>query len=204
MARRSPTPDELRSQAVHALSTRITSLYWFNLSLKSLLKYPDTWEPITRIGREIRMLEPFYLAGDAYRFERRTRPDGSPDWDLASIAAPDAAVLFALDTAYAPDPQEHVFQFGEPREVSFSFDLPPWLRQPRDLFRVDADGLHEVPWHIAGQGVAIDDKCRRDAIYVATTSQQVRGEIEERRKAAQTREEAFPVNLRLLEELKRV
>ena len=202
-ARRSPTPDELRSQAVHALSTRITSLYWFNLSLKSLLKYPDTWEPITRIGREIRMLEPFYLAGDAYRFERRTRTDGSPDWDLASIAAPDAAVLFALDTAYAPDPQEHVFQFGEPREVSFSFDLPPWLRQPRDLFRVDADGLHEVPWHIAGQGVAIDDKCRRDAIYVATTSQQVRGEIEERRKAAQAREEAFPVNLMLLEELKK-
>jgi hypothetical protein len=55
-ARRSPTPDELRAQAMHALSTRITSLYWFNLSLKSLLAFPDTWEPITRIGREIRML----------------------------------------------------------------------------------------------------------------------------------------------------
>ena len=141
---------------MHALSTRITSLYWFNLSLKSLRKYPDTWEPITRIGREIRMLEPFYLAGDAYRFERRTRTDGSPDWDLASIAAPDAAVLFALDTAYAPDPQEHVFQFGEPREVSFSFDLPPWLRQPRDLFRVDADGLHEV--HVAHRGPGSCDR----------------------------------------------
>ena len=31
-ARRSPTPDELRSQAMHALSTRITSLYWFTAS----------------------------------------------------------------------------------------------------------------------------------------------------------------------------
>lgn len=81
-SRRSPTPDELRSQAMHALSSRITSLYWFNLSLKSLLKFPDTWEPIARIGREIRMLEPFLLAGDAYDFERRTNADGTPDWDL--------------------------------------------------------------------------------------------------------------------------
>ncbi len=40
--RRSPTPDELRAQAMHALATRITSLYWFNLSLKSLAKFPDT------------------------------------------------------------------------------------------------------------------------------------------------------------------
>ena len=194
-ARRSPTPDELRSQAVHALSTRITSLYWFNLSLKSLLKYPDTWEPITRIGREIRMLEPFYLAGDAYRFERRTRSDGSPDWDLASIAAPDAAVLFALDTAYAPDPQEHVFQFGEPREVSFSFDLPPWLRKPRDLFRVDADGLHEV--HVAHRGPGSCDRRqvppRRDlrSDHVAASARRNR-RTEEGRAA---REEAFPVNL---------
>ncbi len=67
---------------MHALSSRITSLYWFNLSLKSLLKFPDTWEPIARIGREIRMLEPFLLAGDAYDFERRTNADGTPDWDL--------------------------------------------------------------------------------------------------------------------------
>ena len=200
-ARRSPTPDELRSQAVHALSTRITSLYWFNLSLKSLLSFPDTWEPIQRIGREIRMLEPFYLAGDAYRFVRRTRSDGSPDWDLASIAAPDAAVLFALDTAYAPDPQENVFRFGEPREASFSFDLPPWLRKPTDLFRVDADGVRQVNWRIAGQGVVIEDRCSRDAIYVATTSQQVRGAIEERRKAALAREAAFPADRIALEKL---
>jgi len=32
-SRTSPTPDELRLQAYHALSSRITSLYWFNLAL---------------------------------------------------------------------------------------------------------------------------------------------------------------------------
>ena len=108
------------AQALHALSTRITSLYWFNLSLKSLLKFPDTWEAMTRVGREIRMLEPLFLEGDAYRFERRLR-EGMPDWDLASIAAPDAAVLFALDTAYEASKKDSLFTFGAPRPRLVSF-----------------------------------------------------------------------------------
>ena len=149
------------------------------------------------------MLEPFYLAGDAYRFQRRTRSDGAPDWDLASIAAPDAAVLFALDTAYTPDPQENVFRFGQPRDASFSFDLPPWLRQPNDLFRVDADGIHEVPWRVTDRGVVIDDRCSRDAVYVAARLPQVRREIEQRRQAALAKEEAFPIDLSHLEKLKK-
>lgn len=192
-ARRSPTPDELRSQAMHALATRITSLYWFNLSLKSLLKFPDTWEPITRIGREMRMLEPFLLEGDSYRFERRTR-DGTPDWELSSIAAPDAAVLFANDTAYAVDPVENVFKFGPPRPVQFTFPLPHWLRTPKDVFRVDADGLHETKWRSAGQGVIIEDTQSRDAIYIATHSPSVRVGFEQRRQRAMALEAANPID----------
>ena len=201
-ARRSPTPDELRSQAMHALSTRITSLYWFNLSLKSLLKFPDTWEPLTRIGREMRMLEPFLLEGDAYRFERRTR-DGEPDWDLASIAAPDAAVLFANDTAYIADPAENVFKFGPPRAVEFPFALPPWLRAPKDVFRVDADGIHETKWRSTAQGVIIEDTQSRDAIYIATHSPTVRAALEQRRQSAVAQEAAHPIERKALELLKK-
>lgn len=201
-ARRSPTPDELRSQAVHALSTRITSLYWFNLSLKSLLKFPDTWEPITRIGREVRMLEPFLLEGDAYRFERRTR-DGAPDWDLASIAAPDAAVLFASDTAYTADEQENVFKFGPPRAVEFAFALPHWVRAPKDVFRVNADGIHETKWRSAGRGVIIEDTQSRDAIYIATHSATVRAALEQRRQSALALEAANPIEREALELLKK-
>lgn len=190
--RRSPTPDELRSQAMHALSTRVTSLYWFNLSLGSLLKFPDTWEPITRIGREMRMLEPFLLEGDAYRFERRTR-DGAPDWDLASIASPDAAVLFANDTAYVADEKENVFKFGPPRAVEFSFALPHWLRSPKEVFRVDADGLHETRWRTTGQGVIIEDTRSRDAIYIATRSSGIRAALEQRRQSALAVEAANPI-----------
>jgi hypothetical protein len=183
---------------MHALSTRITSLYWFNLSLKSLMKYPDTWEPMTRIGREIRMLEPFFLEGDAYRFERKMSDQGSPDWDLASIGAPDAAVLFALDLAYAPDPQENVFRFPPPREVQFHFRLPPWLRDPKDVFRVDADGLHEVEWQPENLGVTIRDRQSADAIYIATPLPQIRQSISQRLQKALDREADNPINRQAL------
>ncbi|MFN5536966.1 MAG: hypothetical protein ACK5EN_15980, partial [Planctomyces sp.] len=59
--RGSPTADELRAQAWHALSARITSLYWFNLSLKSLLRFPDLIQPITEVNREIRLLDELLL-----------------------------------------------------------------------------------------------------------------------------------------------
>jgi hypothetical protein len=183
-ARRSPTPDELRAQALHGLSTRITSLYWFNLSSKSLDKFPDTWEPITRIGREIRMLEPYYLAGDGAWHERRVSDAGQPDWDLATIVSPDAAVLFALDLAYQPDSREQVFLFGEPRSATFPFPLPRWLRHPVDVFRVDADGIHDVEWMATETGVSISDTRSRDAIYVAARHENERGLVEHRRQQA--------------------
>lgn len=201
--RRSPTPDELRAQALHALSTRITSLYWFNLSLKSLLRYPDTWDAITRIGREIRMLDTLYLEGDAYGFERRVRSDGSPDWDLASVAAPDAAVLFALDTSYVPDPSENVFKFGPPRSATFAFRLPSWLRHPRQVFRVDADGMHNVRWRATANGIEIKDTRSRDAIYVASRRPDMRQVLENRRQRALAEEKAHPVDRRALEEMVR-
>jgi hypothetical protein len=183
-ARRSPTPDELRAQALQALSTRITSLYWFNLSLKSLLKYPDTWDAIRFLGREIRMLEPYFLEGDAYSFERRTQADGTPDWDLAVVGAPDAAVLFALDTAYEADKTTDTFSFGPPRQTAFHFKLPPWLRAPADVFRIDADGIHETTWRPETDGISIQDPCTRDALYVAAGNPHERVAIESRRQAA--------------------
>jgi hypothetical protein len=141
--RTSPTPDELRVQAYHALASRITSLYWFNLSLKSLVKFPDLIEPITRLGREIKLLEPFYLEGDASHYEPLLR-EGKPDWDLAVIAGPQGAVLFALDLAYRADPQEKVFKFGPPREAAFSWPMPAYLAGADHLWQVDFEGVRPV------------------------------------------------------------
>jgi hypothetical protein len=193
--RRSPTPDELRAQAMHALSTRITSLYWFNLSLKSLLKFPDTWDPIMRIGREIHMLSPFYLSGDAFHFERTRSDSGQLDWDCASIVSEECAILFANDLAYAPDPRDNTFRFGQPRDFSHHYPLPHWLREPTDVFRVDADGIHTVQWTADSNGVTIKHQFSRDAMFVATKLPSLRKSIEARRQAAIAKEESHQVDL---------
>lgn len=179
--RTTPTPDELRLQAYHALSSRITSLYWFNLSLKSLLKYPDTMGEIARVGREIRLLDDFYLQGDAYQYSRSVR-DGKPDWDLASIASPDGMLLFALDLDYTPNKNTRLFEFGPPRSVSLRYKLAPWCTTPQEVFRIDADGTHNVPFEVKSREIEIKDTIHKVAIYVVSPEKGLRNKLDEERK----------------------
>ncbi len=188
--RGSPTPDELRLQAYHALASRITSLYWFNLSLRSLVTFPDLIEPMTRVGREIRMLEEFYLEGDAVSHERWLR-DGKPDWDLDVVASPRGALLFALDLAYTADRQERVFKFGPPREAIFRFRVPSYVAPIAEVFRVDAEGLRQVDSKLAGGTVEIRDLVSRVAVYVVTTIPGEQDRIEARRQALIATENAL-------------
>lgn len=188
--RGSPTPDELRLQAYHALASRITSLYWFNLSLRSLVTFPDLIEPMTRVGREIRMLEEFYLEGDAVSHERLLR-ESKPDWDLDVVAGPRGALLFALDLAYTPDPEERVFKFGPPRDVTFLFPLPAYLRVPAEIFRVDADGVTQVKHQVNAGVVEIRDGVSRAAIYVVAAKAGEGARIETRRQALIAGEKAL-------------
>jgi len=76
---------------------------------------------MTRVEREIRMWERFYLEGAAYRY-RLIQNAGKPDWDLASIAAPHAALLFALDLAYR---EQLEARRRERIRFEKSFDLDP-------------------------------------------------------------------------------
>lgn len=188
--RTSPTPDELRLQAYYALASRITSLYWFNLSLKSLVKFPDLLEPMMRIGREIRMLDDFYLEGDAVSHERVLR-DGKPDWDLDVIAGPRGALLFALDLAYEPNGVERVFQFGPPRESTFHFRLLAYASKVVEVFRVDADGAETVERTVKDGILALRDRVSRVAIYVVASAAGERERIEARRQALMAEENVF-------------
>jgi len=189
--RTSPTPDEIRSQAYHALSTRITSLYWFNLSLKTLVKWRDTLDELGRIGREMRMLDEFMLEGDAYQFERLLKQDGKPDWDIASVCGPRAALLFALDTDYKTDQKEKVFVFGEPRKAEWQFVLPAYLEEIKDVFRVDSEGVYDVAWHKKGGGIEISETASLVAVYVATYDSNLRTCIEQKRQQQITIEDSY-------------
>ena len=179
--RTSPTPDEIRLQAYHAISTRITSLYWFNLSLKTLVEWRDTLEEIGRIGREMPLLDSFLLEGDAYTFERLVREKNQPDWDIASVCGPHAAVLFALDLDYTPDPEERVFKFGPPRPVVWRFPLPAYLEGITDVFRLDADGTYNANWSLKNGAVEIEENTSRVVVYVAALDMDLRNQMERER-----------------------
>jgi len=182
--RRTPNPYELRAQALHALAARITSLYWFNLSQRSLAAFPDTHAALRRIGREIRMLEPLLVEGDATSFARLPGPDGGPGWELSVVAAPAAAALFALDTAYGIDGERLEFVPPSPRAATFAFPLPRRLRAPADCFRIDADGVHDVAYRATDGGIEITDHAAGDRIYVVARDRAAREAVEERRQAA--------------------
>lgn len=100
-------------------------------------------------------------------------------------------------------PNQNIFKFGPPRAVAFTFALPPWLRAPKDVFRVDADGIHETKWRSTEQGVVIEDTQSRDAIYVATHSPAGRAALEQRRQSALAGEAAHPAEREALELLKK-
>jgi hypothetical protein len=188
--RTSPTPKELRAQAYHALAARITSLYWFNLSLKSILKFPDLIQPISIVGREIRLLENYYLEGDAYHYERLMKND-TPDWDLSVVAGPKGAVLFALDLDYKPDTTEKVFKFGPPRNATITFPLPAYLRNPACVLKIDADGIISVPFELTPKGIRIKAEFSDVNVFVATHNINAQIELEKRRKELLEFENSF-------------
>jgi hypothetical protein len=176
--RGSPTPDELRSQAWHGLGNGIASLYWFNLSLKSLAKFPDLMEPMARVGREIHLLRPQLELGTSYEYHR-IASDGKPSWDVSSIATRDALLMVANDLAYGIDEKTRTFAFDR-RDGEFPFRIPLWMDQEIHCFRVDADGAHDVDFVIDRdqRSLKIRDTVHVVGIYLATTDPEARRRID--------------------------
>ena len=188
--RTGPTPDELTVQAWHALAARITSLYWFNLSAASLVKFRDLIEPITRVSREALVLEPLLLEGSAGRHERLRRADGTPDWDVSSVCGPSGAVLVALDLDYRVDEEHKQFVFGGPRDCSWRFRMPGYLAGVTSVFRIDANGVSDAHWRRDGDAIVIDSRAARVAVHVATTDATLRGRLEAARRRLIEQEQA--------------
>lgn len=186
--RGSPTPAELRSQAWHALGNRITSLYWFNLSYKSLMKFPDLIVPIRQVDREIEMLKGIMLSGDAYEYQR-LEAEGKPQWDLSSIASPDGLLMVANDLAYKIDEQKRELVF-EKRPAELSFRAPTWLQNVETVFRVDGNGVHEVKSRFENGRFIINDEIEVVGVYVAGSAK-LRDDINKRYQQLVFKEESL-------------
>ena len=123
-------------------------------------------------------MEDLLLEGDAFEY-RRELEAGQPSWDLASVAGPNGALLFALDLAYVPEPKEKVFKFT-PRDGAWSFKLPAYLAKPAEVFRLDADGVHEVEFKVEPGGIAIRDRVSVAGIYVLAPAPGLRERLQVR------------------------
>ncbi len=174
--RGSPTPDELRSQAWHGLGNGIASLYWFNLSVKSLVKFPDLIDPIARVGREIQLLRPMLEEGTSYRY-KRAMAGTQPDWDQTSLVTRDAALLVVHDLEYSIDERTRTFRFA-PRLGTLSWDLPNWLSDASICFRIDSDGTHDVVHEFQQGAVQIQDTVQVVGIYIVTNNPGVRAALD--------------------------
>jgi hypothetical protein len=193
--RGSPTADELRSQAWHGLGNGIMSLYWFNLSMKSLAKFPDLLDPIRRVGREIQLLRPILESGTAYDYERIIE-DAKHSWDLSSVVSQDSALLVANDLAYSIDEKTRTFQFSN-RSASLSFELPVWLAsqgspESLDCFEIDADGPKPIGYKHSGQQITIDAKdLKVVGLYVVTRDKSLRQRLAEQSQKLDQREKSL-------------
>ena len=53
----------------------------------------------------------------------------------------------ALDLKYKLDLEERILKFEPPKEAEWTFELPAYLQQINDVFRIDADGIYDVNWN---------------------------------------------------------
>ena len=88
-------------------------------------------------------------------------------------------LLFALDLAYVPELKEKVFKFA-PRDGAWTFKLPAYLSKPAEVFRLDADGPHEVEFTLAPGTVTIRDRVNVAGIYVLAPTPGLRGRMQAR------------------------
>ncbi|MEM7231715.1 MAG: hypothetical protein AAF517_06055 [Planctomycetota bacterium] len=162
--RSSPTPGELRSQAWHGLSNRITSLYWFNLSLKSVAKFPDLIEPITRVNREALALDEFFLRGDAFEHRRIGETD-KQSWEICSIATKDALLVVVHDLAYQIDSEKRVFRFESRKLPTIDVRLPSWFG-PVKASRLGASSLETISSKQDGRTLALSPEEPIDVVAI--------------------------------------
>lgn len=191
-ARLDPTPGEMAMQAWQAIANGAQSLYWYSLESYSALRSPDLLAPTMHIGRQLRVLQELLETGDAIWHKRLEKVD------LNTIAAPEAAILFALDLDYRPDPESKTFQWPGLRTIEAEFELPPWLRgAPLQVLRFTPDAFSAVPAEATTQGVRLRAELDVTAIYIAfknnSLPEQLKRKLETTR-AAEAAESFDPAN----------
>ena len=125
-----------------------------------MCKFPDLIVLIQRVDREIVLLKSILETGGAFEYRRLLQGD-VPDWDVSSIVSPESMLLVANDLRYGIDAKQNVFTFDQ-RPANLSFRLAPWIAGSVSVFRVDADGTHDVVYRIEKGQLNVSDDIKVD------------------------------------------
>jgi hypothetical protein len=133
------------------------------------------------------------LSATAFAHAEQRGQRDEPDWETSVLATPESALLVAHDVGYQPDPQTNTFRFT-PREGTFTFSLPRWISGEATVFKVDADGVHDVSASSEAGTVTIKDTVSVVGIYIATSDPQLRATLQQQHAELLAHEASFSFN----------
>ena len=99
--------------------------------------------------------------------------------------------MAAHDLRYRAEPTRREFIFSD-RSIAVDFGVPLWIQGPLSVFRVDADGTHDVSHTVTKDAISISDTIDVVGIYVATTDEALRSRIDRRHADLIEKENAIP------------
>jgi hypothetical protein len=155
-----PNDLEIRIQAYEAIANGAASLYWFNMSGKTMIRNRSSLHEIQNINREIMIVGNLLSHGNSFSWVNRFM-----DLDLNVIAGPDYAVLFAIDLRYRISPSNQFISAGS-RMETMEFKLPGYLTDCDAVVKVSYNGVTSVKVKIKDGTAIVTDSLDTTALYV--------------------------------------
>lgn len=170
-----PTPGEMAMQAWQAVANGAQSLYWYSMESYSALRSPDLLIPAMEIGRKLRVLNELLETGDATWHARQN------GFDLNVVAAPEAAVLFAMDLEYRADADTKTFRWAGPRAMDAEFALPEWLRgEGVEVVQLRPSSIEKAQFQMTAGGVRLRGEADSVSIYILFRKNELRGILQQK------------------------
>jgi hypothetical protein len=134
-----------------------------------------------RIGREIKLLERFYLTGTQWDY-RRIMDGKNPQWDLSTLVSPEGIVMFALDLDYRADHKTKTFIYRNERKASFDFKVAEWVKSDWKLLKIGAEKIEEKEFQLNSKTheITFSDVVSQDGIYLLLPNLSARDSIVKR------------------------
>ncbi len=155
-----PNNLEMRIQAYEAIANGATSLYWFNMGGKTVVKNRGSLAEIQRVNREIMVVAELLSKTTPSWWQNRFM-----DIDLNVLVGPDFAALFAIDLRYEVS-KSNQFESTGKRSETMTFKIPAYLQKSNAVVKVTHEGISDVKVKIVEGNAEITDTFETNGMYI--------------------------------------